>query len=96
MSAAEPGTAEKLAHKANLIARFFASQPHADAVAATMGSWRFIIIQTIRPMPFWTPAGLAWSRWRAPPLSSCDWQNPRKTDRTSVFRFHGTMRGPTH
>ena len=35
MSEAEPGTAEKLAHKANLIARFFASQPHAAAVAAT-------------------------------------------------------------
>ena len=35
MSHAEPGTAEKLVHKANLIARFFASQPHGDAVAAT-------------------------------------------------------------
>jgi formate dehydrogenase subunit delta len=32
MSAA---TAEKLAHKANLIARFFAAQPKSDAVAAT-------------------------------------------------------------
>ena len=32
---AQPGTAEKLAHKANQIARFFAGQPRADAVAAT-------------------------------------------------------------
>jgi formate dehydrogenase subunit delta len=29
-----PGTAEKLVHKANQIARFFASQPHGDAAAA--------------------------------------------------------------
>jgi formate dehydrogenase subunit delta len=28
-------TPEKLAHKANLIARFFAAQPQVDAVAAT-------------------------------------------------------------
>jgi formate dehydrogenase subunit delta len=31
---AQPGTAEKLVHKANQIARFFASQPHGDATAA--------------------------------------------------------------
>ncbi len=31
----QPGTAEKLVHKANQIARFFAGQPHADATAAT-------------------------------------------------------------
>lgn len=34
--AAAPGTAEKLVHKANQIARFFTSQPHGDAVAATV------------------------------------------------------------
>ena len=35
MSADAPSTAEKLFHKANQIARFFAAQPHADAAAAT-------------------------------------------------------------
>jgi formate dehydrogenase subunit delta len=33
--AGEPGTADKLVHKANQIARFFASQPRGDATAAT-------------------------------------------------------------
>lgn len=34
MSGAVPGTAEKLVHKANQIARFFGGQPHIDAAAA--------------------------------------------------------------
>jgi formate dehydrogenase subunit delta len=32
---AQPGAADKLVHKANQIARFFATQPRGDAVAAT-------------------------------------------------------------
>jgi formate dehydrogenase subunit delta len=31
----QPSTAERLVHKANQIARFFAAQPQADAVAET-------------------------------------------------------------
>jgi formate dehydrogenase subunit delta len=31
----QPSTAERLVHKANQIARFFAAQPGSDAVAAT-------------------------------------------------------------
>jgi formate dehydrogenase subunit delta len=31
----QPSTAERLVHKANQIARFFAAQPKADPVAAT-------------------------------------------------------------
>jgi formate dehydrogenase subunit delta len=55
---AQPGTAEKLVHKANQIARFFAAQPRADAVAATTDHLAKFWAPRMRAQAFaWLDAG---------------------------------------